>query len=77
MEKELDSLTPTQKRKYICETISELTYEDIIATYKFLNSHVPSDKFSVHGNGCSINLDNINDKVIDLLYNHVWLKRNG
>lgn len=78
MEKKNDkpSLTHKQQRKYICETISELTHDDVVAVYRFLSHRVPKDAFSIHGSGCSINLDNVEDKVVDTLYNLVWSKRN-
>ena len=70
-------LTPTQQRLYICETISELTISDTISTYKFLSTLVNANVFSVHNNGCSINCDNIQNNIIEYLYNHIWTLRNA
>ena len=71
------ALTPTQQREYICETISELTHDDVVSTYKFMSTMVQADLVSIHSNGCSINLDNIQNNIVEYLYNYIWALRNA
>lgn len=63
-------------RKYICETIEELEYHEIVKIYHFIVANIDRDEIKTHGNGCSVNLDNMDDDVIELVYNLVWKKRN-
>lgn len=74
--KERAVMEPMQQRKYICETIADLIHDDVVAVYRFLSTHVERDAFNIHGNGCSVNLDNISDNIVHLVYNLIWDKRN-
>jgi len=65
-----------QQRKYICETITELIHDDVVTMYRFISTHVNSNDINIHGNGCSVNLDNINDNIVQLIYDLIWNKRN-
>jgi hypothetical protein len=73
---EEEILLPIHQRKYICETITELVHDDVVAMYRFLSTHIKRDTFNVHGNGCSVNLDNINDNIVQLVYTFIRDKRN-
>ena len=64
-------------RKYIAETVSELEHDDVVEVYQFVVSNVGQDKINVHGNGSSVNLDNMSDAVVELIYNLVYEKRNA
>lgn len=72
---EKPNYTAKQQRKYICEYINDLTYDDIGSVYRFLSTQVSKDMFNVHGSGCSINLDKVSDKIISSVYNLVWDKQ--
>lgn len=74
--KEKILMMPKQQRKYICETIAELTHDDVVAVYRFLSTHIERDVFNIHGSGCSVNLDNIDNKIVQLVYDLIWDKRN-
>jgi hypothetical protein len=69
-------LHPDKQRKYICDAVIELVYDDVVAMYRFLSTHVNRDEFNVHGNGCSVNLDNIPDYIVSLVYNLIRDKLN-
>jgi hypothetical protein len=75
MEGKNEIVDVSQRRKYICDTVSELTYEDTVSVYKFLSTFVDRNCFCTHNNGCSINIDNIDDINIDSLYKFVVEKR--
>lgn len=60
--------TSQQQRQYICLYIDELTFDDTEEIYIFLSSKVDKSLFSVHGTGCSINLDRVPDEIILDLY---------
>jgi hypothetical protein len=64
-------------RKYIAETISDLAHDDVVEIYQFVVLNADEEKINVHGNGSSINLDNMSDAVVELIYNLVWEKRNA
>jgi hypothetical protein len=66
---------PKLQRKYICGTITELAHDDILSVYRFVNMSVYI-KFNIHGNGCSLNLDDVPNNIVQLIYDIVWNKRN-
>lgn len=67
--------TANEQRKYICEFINDLTYDEVGSVYRFLSTQVPKDMFNVHGSGCSINLDKVSNNIIASVYNIVWDKQ--
>lgn len=67
--------TARMQRRYICEFINDLTYDEIGSVYRFLSTQVTKDMFNIHGSGCSINLDKVSDNIILSVYNLVWNKQ--
>lgn len=63
-----DKLTPDERRKFLCSNLDTLVHDDMLEIYKLLSSQVSRKLFSVHGDGCSINLDKLPDKVILSVY---------
>jgi hypothetical protein len=57
-----------KKRKYICAAIDRLINDDAVVVYRFLSTLVDDSMFSVHGNGSSINLDEVSSKIVDQVY---------
>jgi hypothetical protein len=70
------TIIPMQQRKYICETITELVHDDVVMMYRFISTCVNINDINTHGNGCSVNLDNIDDNIVRLIYDLIWTKRN-
>ena len=64
------------QRRYLCRVIKQLTHDDTIIVFRTLVAQIDKDMVNVHGNGSSVNLDNVSDKSIQLLYNLVQLKLN-
>ena len=67
-------MSTEEKKKYICDAICELSFEDILNTYHFMRLMLPIDSFNEHGLGCSINLDPIPDSTIEMIYKLVFVK---
>lgn len=64
------------QRRYLCRVIKQLTYDDTIIVFRTLVAQIDKDMVNVHGNGSSINLDDVADKSIQMLYKLVQLKLN-
>jgi hypothetical protein len=67
-------ISTPEMRRFACGGIDELTHDDANAVFRFLSIRVGSDKFSIHGGGCSINLDEIADNIIQDLYTLILKK---
>ena len=60
-----------EQRKFICSNIDELSRQDATDVYRFININCPKAKFSIHSDGCSVNLDKLSDDFIGKLYTYM------
>lgn len=61
-------------RRYICEQIKNITHEESQHVYRFLSTCVDSSMFTVHGNGTSINMDDVSEEVVMQVYSLIKQK---
>ena len=62
------AISTAEMRRFVCGSIDEITHDDANQVFRFLSIRVGSDKFSIHGGGCSINLDEVTDNIVRDLY---------
>lgn len=67
-----------QIKQYVCNICLELDKANLISILNFLKKeHVDVKLFNQNNDGIKINLDLINDKLINKLYNYIKYKLGG
>lgn len=62
---------PLEMKHLICKNVDQLKYDDQKVLFKWIVIQIGLTRVDVHSDGSSINLDNLNDNIITLIYNKV------